>query len=158
MVAACTWRFQQAGRKAGYSRGSGVEGENSGVSDRPIRCRSAEARELAAEARKAVRDGRVPEGARARRTDVPTFGEVADKLIEGKEAGWRNAKHRYQWHQTLGIYAKALRPIPIDRITTDTSLSCPAASLENQDGDSETTAPANRGSSRLRQSAWISAW
>ena len=30
-----------------------------------------------------------------------TFRAVAEELIEGKEADWRNPKHRQQWRNTL---------------------------------------------------------
>jgi integrase len=55
---------------------------------------------------------------------VPTFGEMADHLIESIEHGFRNAKHRYQWRQTLTQYAKPLRPKPVDAITTEDVLTC----------------------------------
>src|ERR1700683_4785835 len=29
--------------------------------------------------------------------DVPTFGTMADQYIAAHEAGWRNAKHAWQW-------------------------------------------------------------
>jgi integrase len=61
----------------------------------------AEARELAADCRRLVRQGRDPASVRADRAGVPTFGDCARKLIEAKEPGWRNAKHRYQWRATL---------------------------------------------------------
>ena len=88
----------------------------------------AEARTTAAVAREHVRTGRDPiaERERARRSanDVPTFGEMADQLIESIEPGFRNAKHRYQWRQTLTEYAKPLRPKPVDAITTEDVLDC----------------------------------
>ena len=34
-----------------------------------------------------------------------TFGEVADHYIAAHEAGWRNAKHRQQWRNTIDTYA-----------------------------------------------------
>lgn len=80
------------------------------------------AREKAAEARAMVADGVNPieakrEGRRlAART--PTFGEVADAVIEAKAAGWRNAKHRSQWRATLETYAAPLRSKPVDQIDT----------------------------------------
>src|SRR5690242_19867358 len=33
-----------------------------------------------------------------------TFREVAEEYIERNEAGWRNPKHRQQWHNTLATY------------------------------------------------------
>jgi hypothetical protein len=34
-------------------------------------------------------------------TAVLTFGNMADAHVQTHEATWRNAKHRYQWRQTL---------------------------------------------------------
>ena len=34
---------------------------------------------------------------------VPTFGGMADAYVQTHEATWRNAKHRYQWRQTLTV-------------------------------------------------------
>ena len=88
----------------------------------------AEARMVAAAAREHVRAGRDPiaERERARRSanGVLTFGEMADQLLESIEPGFRNAKHRYQWRQTLTEYAKPLRPKPVDAITTEDVLEC----------------------------------
>ena len=56
--------------------------------------------------------------ARTAPTAVPTFGDVADAYIETHEATWRNAKHRYQWRQTLTNYCGPIRLKPVDQITT----------------------------------------
>jgi integrase len=40
-----------------------------------------------------------------------------------KEGGWRNAKHRQQWRNTLATYATALRAKPVNEITTEEVLS-----------------------------------
>jgi integrase len=86
----------------------------------------AQAREKAADARRLVKAGKDPIAARhAERTAaVPTFGEMADQLVASIEHGFRNAKHRYQWRQTLTQYAKPLRPKPVDAITTEDVLEC----------------------------------
>jgi hypothetical protein len=31
---------------------------------------------------------------------------VADELIESKESGGRNAKHRQEWRNTIKVYAR----------------------------------------------------
>jgi integrase len=49
---------------------------------------------------------------------TPTFGEVADALIDAKQSQWRNAKHRAQWRMTLLEYAAPLRSKPVDQIDT----------------------------------------
>jgi integrase len=82
----------------------------------------AEARDLRDEARRTLASGRNPiearrEAARAL-AGKPTFGEVADALIEAKSVQWRNAKHRAQWKMTLTEYAAPLRSRPVDEIST----------------------------------------
>jgi integrase len=85
----------------------------------------AEARQLAEEARRLVRDGVDPIAARnAEGATVMTFGAFADQLIAEIEVGFKNEKHRYQWRQTLSSYAAPIRDKPIDSITTDDVLAC----------------------------------
>jgi integrase len=43
---------------------------------------------------------------------------MADQYIETHEATWRNAKHRYQWRQTLTDYCGPIRLKPVDQIGT----------------------------------------
>jgi integrase len=50
---------------------------------------------------------------------VPTFGKLADEVIEGKGAEWRNEKHRQQWVMTLNEYAAPIRNRPVNEIDTD---------------------------------------
>lgn len=87
----------------------------------------ARAREKAAEARAMVADGVNPIEAKREQRQlsrrVPTFGEVADALIDAKETEWRNAKHRAQWRMTLAEYAAPLRSKPVDQITTEDILA-----------------------------------
>ena len=54
---------------------------------------------------------------------VPTFGQLADEVIEGKGAEWRNEKHRRQWEMTLRKYAAPLRNCAVNEIDTDDVLS-----------------------------------
>jgi integrase len=49
---------------------------------------------------------------------VPTFGECADSYIALKGDGWRNAKHRQQWQNTLRDYAAPLCSKAVATITT----------------------------------------
>jgi integrase len=82
----------------------------------------ADARNRADEARKCVGRGLNPieqkkEAARAA-AGKPTFGQVADELISSKESGWRSARHRRQWRDTLETYAAPLREKPVDTIVT----------------------------------------
>ncbi|HME25958.1 MAG TPA: integrase arm-type DNA-binding domain-containing protein [Acetobacteraceae bacterium] len=86
----------------------------------------AEAREAAAAARKLVRQGEDPiqnkraEWARrAAEAGLHTFSEVAAAYIGAHEAGWRNAKHRQQWRNTLDQYAMpVMGALPVRQITT----------------------------------------
>ncbi len=76
----------------------------------------ADARERVRRLRDKVRDGKDPlaerqaEAVRSKAAAAKaaagaiTFSEVADKYIGAHEAGWRNAKHRQQWSNTLRDY------------------------------------------------------
>ena len=87
----------------------------------------ADARQARDEVERLVRDGRDPiasrDLAREERAAKPTFGEIADKFVAAKEAGWRNPKHRAQWRMTLETYAAPLRSRPVDEIDTAAVLS-----------------------------------
>jgi integrase len=48
-----------------------------------------------------------------------TFREMAAEFIDRNEAGWRNAKHRQQWRNTLGTYVyPTLGELPVSAIDT----------------------------------------
>lgn len=79
----------------------------------------AAAREKAERARQALGRGEDPRLAIRGAVDVPTFGEVADALIAAMASNWRNPKHKAQWEMTLTEYAKPLRGLRVDRITTE---------------------------------------
>ncbi|NUJ81833.1 integrase arm-type DNA-binding domain-containing protein [Methylocystis sp. FS] len=87
----------------------------------------ARAREKAANGRSIVADGLNPIQLRREQHRlsgrVPTFGRVADALIEAKASEWRNAKHLAQWTMTLTKYAAPLRSKPVDQITTEDILA-----------------------------------
>ena len=77
-------------------------------------CGLAEAREAADAARRSVAKGVNPiEG----RITVPvvdrTFGAVADQMLEALRPEWKNAKHIYQWEQSLKVDAASLRGRPL---------------------------------------------
>ncbi len=56
---------------------------------------------------------------RAKAAAVKTFGDVAGAYIKAHEAGWRNAKHRQQWENTLATYvAPTLGPLAVGGIET----------------------------------------
>jgi integrase len=52
----------------------------------------------------------------AAKADVPTFGTMADAYLKAHEAGWKNAKHRYQWRQTLDQYCDPICALPVNQI------------------------------------------
>lgn len=83
----------------------------------------AEAREKAIDAKRKLAEGINPIDARRREASVPTFGEMADRVVESLSAGFRNAKHRAQWKMTLATHAGPLRRIFVDEVTTDDVLA-----------------------------------
>ena len=87
----------------------------------------ARARELAAEARRQRLEGADPIETRTTRLASARLGEArgttfrscAEQLIASHEAGWRNAKHRQQWRNTLSSYAfPVLGDLPVGAIDT----------------------------------------
>lgn len=88
----------------------------------------AQARRKASEARRQRSEGKDPiiEKAAQRAEDrltgagSPAFKECAEQLVTSHEAGWRNAKHRQQWRNTLSTYAyPVLGGIPVAEVNTD---------------------------------------
>lgn len=81
-----------------------------------------EAREEAALHRASLARGMDPRAERGKSTTKPTFGEFADEYVEAMRPSWRNGKHAAQWSMTLTAYAKPLRGLPIDAVTTENIL------------------------------------
>ncbi|MGE3708979.1 MAG: tyrosine-type recombinase/integrase [Hyphomicrobiaceae bacterium] len=83
----------------------------------------ARAREIAAEYRQQLADGKDPKRERKRVKDAAksiTLEEAAKSLIGSKEAGWRNDKHRQQWCNTLATYVyPTIGETPVADITVD---------------------------------------
>jgi integrase len=87
----------------------------------------AEAREKAAAARKLRLEGIDPiEARKAQRTAARleaakqmTFGQCVEAYLQTHEAGWKNPKHRAQWHMTLTKYCKSISGLPVKAIDTD---------------------------------------
>ncbi len=51
---------------------------------------------------------------------APTFETVTATYLEAQADGWRNAKHRQQWENTLKTYAfPLLGKLPVDEVTVD---------------------------------------
>ncbi|MGY8985512.1 MAG: tyrosine-type recombinase/integrase [Sphingomonadales bacterium] len=72
----------------------------------------ADARELASEARKVMREGKDPiderkvaKSAVKRETEALTFKDAAEAAYDARKDGFRNAKHSAQWIQTIRTYA-----------------------------------------------------
>ncbi|MGP9819247.1 tyrosine-type recombinase/integrase [Salinarimonas sp. NSM] len=83
------------------------------------------AREMAAEARAIVAEGRDPIAARAappQPVHRPTFGEVAERFIAMHEREWRSPVHRRQWRQTLEQHAAGIWASPIADVDTEAVL------------------------------------
>lgn len=76
-----------------------------------------EARDKAAECRKMVSEGLDPIEER-QIEDEPTFLKCAMDYIAAHEKRWKNEKHRYQWRQTLTVYAKPLHKLKVSEVTT----------------------------------------
>ncbi|UHD44147.1 integrase arm-type DNA-binding domain-containing protein [Aureimonas altamirensis] len=78
----------------------------------------ADARQAAAAARRQIVAGLDPIAERKKGGASPTFGAVADELIEALAPGFRNAKHLNQWKMTLGdTYCGQLRRRAVDAIS-----------------------------------------
>jgi integrase len=86
-----------------------------------------EARAARDDARRILQSGRNPievrRAARRAASSKPTFGEIADALLEAKTHEWRSEKHREQWRWSLTEAAGELRPRPVDEIGTDAVLA-----------------------------------
>lgn len=60
-----------------------------------------EARDLAEDCRRALRQGRDPRTVLAEASGELTFDGAGRELIDSMAPSWRNAKHKAQWHMTL---------------------------------------------------------
>ncbi len=87
----------------------------------------ADARIARDEARQVLRSGRNPIDLKREKKRAaagrPTFGQVADALLEAKAGEWRNGKHREQWRIALMETAATLRASPVDEIDTEAVLA-----------------------------------
>lgn len=79
----------------------------------------ARARDKATLYRGMLADGIDPLVAKRAEEGIPTFGEVAEKVIEIATADSKNEKHAWQWQQTLTVKAADLSPIRVDKVTVD---------------------------------------
>ena len=79
----------------------------------------ARAREMAQAAREALAQGTSPLEIKRAEEERPTFGVFADGVVESLSGQWRNPKHIAQWKMTLTDYAKPIRDVRVDEVTTD---------------------------------------
>ena len=78
----------------------------------------AEAREVAFEYKRTARRGGDPRSLR-RGSDVPTFAEVAEAVIEARREGWRDDRTAGIWRSSLERFAyPVIGRIPVDQVTT----------------------------------------
>jgi len=100
-------RLQAGGKRRDYGLGSL---KDIGLS---------EARDLARDYRKKLRQGVDPIADRLRVSVVPSFAEAAATVHAEHKRGWRNGKHGDQWLTTLKNYAfPKIGQLPVDQITT----------------------------------------
>ena len=79
----------------------------------------AEAREKALANRKLAREGGDPLAEKRRSQGVPSFAEAAARVVQQKQAGWRNPKHRRDWMSSLRRFAFArIGEIPVSQVTS----------------------------------------
>lgn len=82
----------------------------------------AAARAKADEARGIVGSGGDPKTDMAERKAAArsaTFGQIADEYIEAMSPKWRGAKTLARWERFANTYAKSIRRVPIEQISTD---------------------------------------
>jgi len=108
-------------RSGGRLREMGLRSPASGVT-------LAKARQLAADARGQMNNGRDPLQARQQAeqqaAQIPKFGDYALSLVDRIEAGFSNAKHRQQWRNTLTTYCRPIWALAIDQVDTKGVLDC----------------------------------
>jgi integrase len=79
----------------------------------------ADARRKAEDAARSLMNGSDPLVQKAAQRETPSFGKLAEDVISSIEVGFRNAKHRQQWRNTINTYAKHLLDMKVDAIETD---------------------------------------
>ena len=79
----------------------------------------AEAREKALVNRKLARQGGDPLAEKRRSQAVPTFAEAAARVLEQKQAGWRNPRHPREWMSSLRRFAfPRIGKVPVSEVTS----------------------------------------
>ena len=79
-----------------------------------------EARSIAAKNKALAAQGINPKTQKEKPTVIPTFAEIADTVLEIKNAELTNEKHKAQWRSTLEQYAyPTIGSLPVNQITVD---------------------------------------
>ena len=79
----------------------------------------AEAREKALANRKLARQGGDPLAEKRRSEGIPTFAEAASRVLEQKQAGWRNRKHAREWLSSLRrVVFPRIGKVPVSEVTS----------------------------------------
>ena len=79
----------------------------------------AEAREKALVNRKVARQGGDPLAEKRRTEGIPTFAEAASRVLEQKQAGWRNRKHAREWLSSLRRLAfPRIGKVPVSEVSS----------------------------------------
>ena len=79
----------------------------------------AEAREKALVNRKLAREGGDPLAEKRRTEGIPTFAEAATRVLEQKQAGWRNRKHAREWLSSLRRAAfPRIGKVPVSEVSS----------------------------------------
>ena len=86
-----------------------------------------------------------------------TFRQCADSYIKAHEPGWKNAKHRYQWRQTMDIACETLGDLPVAGVDTALVMKVLEPIWHDQAGNRIPAARAHRGGAGLGHRARISA-
>jgi integrase len=63
------------------------------------------------------------EASRLRASEIPSFAKMAEEVVSSLETGFRNAKHRQQWRNTLTTYCKGFARKPVDQVSVEDVLS-----------------------------------
>jgi integrase len=81
----------------------------------------AKARERAQLARDIIVECGDPVALRRRKSGIPTFGKVADEFIEDRAGTVKSEKSVDRWKRSIGPggYAESLRPLRVDKVTTE---------------------------------------
>lgn len=71
----------------------------------------------------AINAGEDPRYANKAKRAAATFGEMLTAAIEKREGAWKNPKTKARWIRTLDVYAKRLKNLPVDTVSTDDVMS-----------------------------------